>query len=45
MSEMLAGGMGLELHVNGLPKWMIKMNPDKMTAADRHHIVSARPIV
>lgn len=43
LTERLAGGMGLELHVNGLPKWMSKMNPDKMSAADRHHIVSACP--
>jgi hypothetical protein len=42
MLSQLAGGMGLELHVNGLPKWMTKMNPDKMTAADRHHIVGSR---
>ena len=33
--------MGLELSVKGLPKRMNKMNPDKMSSADRHHIVSA----
>jgi len=32
--------MGLELNVHGLPKWMKKMNPDKMNSADRHHLVS-----
>ncbi len=42
MLQALTGGMGLELHVKGLPKWMNKMNPDKMSSADRHHIVSAR---
>jgi len=31
--------MGLELHVKGLPTWMNKMNPDKMNAVDRHHVV------
>ena len=41
MLQILAGGMGLELSVKGLPKWMNKMNPDKMSSADRHHIVSA----
>jgi len=41
MLQQLTGGMGLELHVKGLPKWMNKMNPDKMSSADRHHIVSA----
>jgi len=31
--------MGLELHVKGLPTWMNKMNPDKMNAVDRHHVM------
>lgn len=36
--------MGLELNVHGLPKWMAKMNPDKMSSKQRHHIVSHAPI-
>lgn len=31
--------MGLELNVHGLPKWMAKMNPDKMNSKQRHHVV------
>ena len=42
MLSQLSGRMGLELNVHGLPKWMNKMNPDKMSSTDRHHIVSAR---
>ena len=43
MYTQLAGGMGLELHVSGLPKWMNKMNPDKMSASERSKLVSLLP--
>mmetsp|Transcript_45010 Transcript_45010/g.70577 ORF Transcript_45010/g.70577 Transcript_45010/m.70577 type:complete len:93 (+) Transcript_45010:93-371(+) len=32
---------GLDTHVKGLPAWMKKMNPDKMSAKDRQHILSS----
>eukprot|EP00961_Rhodomonas_salina_P244800 3308412-Rhodomonas_salina.1 len=36
-------GLGLELHVHGVPKWMRKMNPDKMNSSQAHHIVRHQP--
>ena len=32
--------MGLDLHVAGLPSWMEKMNPNKISKAQRGRIVS-----
>jgi len=30
----------VDLHVKGLPAWMSKMNPDKMSVKDRSHVLS-----
>ena len=40
-SPRLGRYMGVELHVHGLPSWMKKMNPNKMTAKDKSNIVGA----
>ena len=33
----------VDLHVKGLPAWMSKMNPDKMSVKDRSHVVRDYP--
>ena len=33
----------VDLHVKGLPAWMSKMNPDKMSVKDRSHVVRDSP--
>lgn len=33
----------VDLHVKGLPAWMTKMNPDKMSVKDRSNVVRAPP--